>query len=107
MKNKKPFFYIKQPKFNNGRELCRILKKNNIIISPWIEDIIKKKKFNFSAINFPYNFYIINLKKDLGIKKQVKLKNVYSILLKKKYKLVGPALAIYSRIFIPENHLRV
>ena len=41
---KKFYLEIKHFPFKNGKELILELKKNKIILSPWIEDIFEKKK---------------------------------------------------------------
>ena len=41
---KKLYLEIKDFPFKNGKELISELKNNKIILSPWIEDIFKKKK---------------------------------------------------------------
>jgi len=40
---KKSYLEIKDFPFKNGKELIRELKKNKIVLSPWIEDIFEKK----------------------------------------------------------------
>ena len=43
---KKSYLEIKDFPFKNGKELIRELKKNKIVLSPWIEDIFEKKKIH-------------------------------------------------------------
>ena len=54
---KKIWKIIEPNKYNSFNEILKDLKKNKIIISPWIEDIINNKK----------NKLIINKKKNLSI----------------------------------------
>ena len=91
---------IKDFPYKNGKELILALKKNKIILSPWIEDIFVKKKFINSKNFLPYKIYKIHLKKDLNVSKQIYLKDVYKKLKAKGYKTVEPQFAIYSRLFI-------
>ena len=42
----KKIAYIKNLEVNSGRELLKFLKKKKIFVSPWIENILHKKKFN-------------------------------------------------------------
>jgi hypothetical protein len=100
--NKKNFLVIKNFPFKNGKELLLKLKKNKIVYSPWIEDIISKKNFSGNHKHLPYKIYKVHLKKDLNITKEVYLKDVYKKLKMKGYKLVKPEFAIYSRLFMKD-----
>jgi hypothetical protein len=86
---------IKTFELATGADLLKLLKKKKIIFSPWIENILNKKKFNTK--NFlPIELVIINLKKDLGINKAIYLKDIYKILKNKKLKLLRPEIALYA-----------
>tara|TARA_B110000211_G_scaffold233305_1_gene299159 strand:+ start:8523 stop:9002 length:480 start_codon:yes stop_codon:yes gene_type:complete len=97
---KKFYLEIKHFPFKNGKELILELKKNKIILSPWIEDIFEKKKFKNPKKFLPYKIYKIHLKEDLNVNKQIYLKDIYKKLKAKGYKTVEPHFAIYSRLFI-------
>jgi hypothetical protein len=97
---KKSYLEIKDFPFKNGKELIRELKKNKIVLSPWIEDIFEKKKFTNTKKFLPYKIYKIHLKKDLNVSKQIYLKDVYKKLKANGYNTIKPHYAIYSRLFI-------
>ncbi len=73
------------------------LKKNKIILSPWIIDIFCNKKNNISFSKKDYFLYRIKVK-DLGFKKATKLKTIYKHLKKKGFGLVPPDIAIRTRL---------
>ena len=83
---------------SNGKELTHKLIKKGYIISPWIIDVIKKKKFNHKKYNFPILLYKLNLRKDLNIRRPIKLINLYNKIKKKNFFLVEPEIAIFSRM---------
>jgi hypothetical protein len=82
----------------NGKELTDKLIKKGYIISPWIIDIIKKKKFSHKKYDFPILLYKLNLRKDLNIRRPIKLINLYNKIKKKNFSLVEPEIAIFSRM---------
>ena len=91
----KKIIKIKSFNFLTGKDLLNYLKKKKIIFSPWIENILYKKKFNKKKF-LPVELVLINLKKDLGIKKTIYLRDVYKILKTKKLKLLKPEIALYA-----------
>ena len=91
----KKIAYIKNLEVNSGRELLKFLKKKKIFVSPWIENILHKKKFNIKNFS-PVQLFLINLKKDLGVKKAIYLRDVYKILKEKRFKLLQPEIALYA-----------
>lgn len=101
-------FFLKIDNFpcNNGKDLLKILKRNKIMLSPWIEDyLIKKKHFQDVNKSLPCKLYMINLKEDLELKKETFLKDIYKSIKKKGYQLIDPEIALYSRIFIKQKKL--
>ena len=95
---KKTWRQINSIDFSNGKELIDKLIKKGFIISPWINNIIKKRKFNHEKYNFPILLFKLNLKKDLNITRPIKLINLYIKIKEKNFFLVEPEIAIFSRI---------
>ena len=96
IKNQKKWKTIYPEKMNVNRYLSK-LKKNKIILSPWIENIYKSKKNNIKFTNQKYDLYRIKLKK-LGFTKATKLKKIYSKLKKEGFLLVPPDVALRTRL---------
>ena len=61
---------IKTFKLDTGEDLLMFLKKKKIIFSPWVKNILNKKKFNTKNFS-PIELVMVNLKKDLGINKAI------------------------------------
>ena len=103
---KKSFLKIDDFPCKNGNDLLIILKKNKIMLSPWIEDyLLKKKNFQETDKSLPCKLYKIHLKNDFNIKKEIFLKDIYESIKKKGYQLIDPEIALYSRIFIKQKKL--
>lgn len=101
---KNSFLKIKNLPFKNGKELLIKLKKKKIILSPWIEDyLLRKKKFPDSLKLLPCELYKVHLKNDLNVKKEIFLKDVYRLIKNKGYQLINPEIALYSRIYIKQK----
>ena len=101
---KNSFLKIKNLPFKNGKELLIKLKKKKIILSPWIEDyLLRKKKFPDSLKLLPFELYKVHLKNDLNVKKEIFLKDVYRLIKNKGYQLINPEIALYSRIYIKQK----
>ena len=73
------------------------MNKGKFKTSPWIDDIIKNKKFSLKKFQTPVKLIKVKVK-DLGFKKPTELKNIYKKAIKKGYNLVPPEIAIYSRL---------
>ena len=100
------FLKINDFPFKKGKNLLFKLKKNKIIVSPWIEDYLLKQKFFLNSEDlYPCKLYKIHLRNDLNVKKEIFLKDVYKLIKKKGYQLVRPEIALYSRIFIKQKKL--
>lgn len=85
---------IKDFSFKNGKEIIKFVKTKNIILSPWIENIFKGKRF--TNHNRTYSLYLINLKRDIGIKKTTILIEIYKKLKNQNYDLVPPEICLYA-----------
>jgi hypothetical protein len=103
---KNSFLKINKFPFKEGKNLLIKLKKNKIVVSPWIEEYLLRQIF-FSNTHevCPCKLYKIHLKKDLGVKKEIFLKDVYKLIKKNGYQLIRPEIALYSRIFIKQKKL--
>lgn len=88
---------IETKKYNSVEHCLRVVKKNKINVSPWIEDIINNKKNKFYLKKDKVYLYKIKVKK-LGFKKATKLKNIYKKIKNKKFKLVSLDLALIARL---------
>jgi len=64
----------------------------------WIEDYLKKNNKKIRNNLFPCKLFILNLKKDLGIKKPSYLVDIYKLIKNNGYKLVEPEVAILARL---------
>ena len=89
---------LKKPKYKNISQCLVDLKKNKVILSHWIIDIIKNKKNKIKITNVKVRLYRIKVK-DLGFKKPTTLKLIYKKVKKLNYKLVPVDIALRSRLF--------
>ena len=87
---------IKNCRYKNAYECLKSLKKKKIKISPWIENIFKKKKYKFRKKLFTVILCRIYVK-DLGFKKPTELNKIYKKLKSLKYKLVPPQISLLVR----------
>ena len=86
-------FFLKIDNFpcHNGNDLLKIFRKNKIMISPWIEDyLLKKKHFHEVNKSLPCKLYMIHLRNDLNIKKETFLKDIYKSIKKKRLPIDRP-----------------
>ena len=94
---KKVWKIIEPHKFKSIHHCLREIKKKNIHVSPWIDDIIKNKKNSFTLKKEKVYLYRIKVK-NLGFKKATKLKYIYKKIKSKKFKLVSLDLALIARV---------
>jgi hypothetical protein len=87
-------------KYRNINECVKDLKKNRIILSHWILDILKNNKINITKKKIL--LYKISLK-ELGFKKPTTLKKVYLRIKKNKFKLVPVDIALSLRLDYKEQ----
>lgn len=87
---------ITLPEYTYAKDCLEDLKKKNIKISPWIENIFKNKKYKFSKKLFPLFLERIYVK-DLGFKKPTNLIKIYKRLKFLKYELVPPQICLLAR----------
>ena len=94
----RPWIIIKSFEFTDLKKKgIKILNSNNFKTSPWIDNIIKKKKFKLKKNILPIYLYKITVR-SLGFKKPTELRDIYLKAKKIGLKLVPPEIAIYSRL---------
>jgi hypothetical protein len=94
---KKIWKILDKPSYKDIFQCLTDLKKNKVIVSPWIEDIIKNKKNRIKITNTKVRLYRIKVK-DLGFKKPTTLKLVYTKLKKLNFELVPIDIALRVRL---------
>ena len=93
----KPWKTINKSKYKNINQCLNDLKKNNVILSHWILDIIKNKKNKIKITNSKIKLFRIKVK-NLGFKKPTKLNLIYEKIKGLNYKLVPVDVALRSRL---------
>jgi hypothetical protein len=93
----KPWKTINKSKYKNINQCLDDLKKNNVILSHWILDIIKNKKNKIKITNSKIKLFRIKVK-NLGFKKPTKLNLIYKKIKGLNYKLVPVDVALRSRL---------
>lgn len=88
---------VKPSKRKNIKQELNFLKKKGIILSPWIENIYLNKRNNIKLSKKTVYLYKIRVK-NLGFKRATTLERIYKKIIKKKYSLVDPDIALRSRI---------
>ena len=71
----RPWKIIEPTKYKTGTDLIHHLKKNNVNISPWIENVFKKNKNNIKITKNRVHLFRIKVK-NLGFSKPTELKNI-------------------------------
>ncbi len=89
---------ILKPKYKNISQCLIDLRKNKVILSHWIIDIIKNRKNKIKITNVKVRLYRIKVK-DLGFKKPTTLKLIYKKVKELNYQLVPVDIALRSRLF--------
>tara|TARA_Y100000816_G_scaffold277694_1_gene248107 strand:+ start:1036 stop:1512 length:477 start_codon:yes stop_codon:yes gene_type:complete len=98
----KPWKTIDVENYKNISQCIKELKKNNIYVSVWIDDIIKNKKNKIKITNKKIYLYRIKVS-SLGFAKPTTLKKIYQKFKKKKFKCVPPDISIRARLFYKEQ----
>ena len=83
----KPWKILNKSKYKNIETCLVSLKKEGVIISHWISDIVKNKKNKIFITNKTIKLYRIKVK-NLGFNKPTTLKKIYQKIEKFKYQLV-------------------
>ena len=102
-KNLKPWKIIDRIPFKDTDECLKFLKKKKYILSPWISNIFKRKNYTFNNFKKPIILFRIKLS-DLGFNSPTTLNKFYKKL-EGKFKLVHPAIALYSRNIYTEQKM--
>ncbi len=93
---------LEPPSYRNINSCLKDLRKNRIILSHWIFDIVKNNKNQIKITN--KKVYLFRIKvSDLGFKKPTKLINIYKKIKLKKYLLVPPDIALRSRLIYKDQ----
>ena len=95
---KKIWITIKPSKRTSIKSEINYLKKNDIILSPWIENIFFNKKNKIKLSKNKIELYKIKVK-SLGFKKATTLQKIYKKILQSGYNLVEPDLALRARLY--------
>lgn len=94
----KPWKVIKSFNYKRIDKVIYSLKKKNIHLSPWIENVFKKYKSKLSKGDFPLKLYVIKVK-DLKINKPSRLDKIYKSIKKQGFELVPPEVSLVARIY--------
>ena len=74
------------------------LRTKGILLSPWIKNIYLNKKNKIKLSKKPVKLYRIKVK-NLGFKRPTKLENIYKKIIKMRYSLVRPDIALNARLY--------
>ena len=88
---------LNKPKYKNISQCLKDLKKNQIILSYWIIDIIRNKKNKIKITNTEVKLYRIKVG-NLGFKKPTTLKSIYKKINKLDFRLVPIDIALRTRL---------
>ena len=100
---RKPNIIINKFNFNDLKyKGLKLLNRGKFKTSPWIDNIVKRKKFNLKHVKLPIKLVIVSVKQ-LGFKKPTHLKKIYQKAQKKNLELVPPEVAIYSRLIFKKQ----
>tara|TARA_B110000444_G_C18830062_1_gene592671 strand:+ start:772 stop:1254 length:483 start_codon:yes stop_codon:yes gene_type:complete len=88
---------LNKPKYKNISQCLKDLKKNQIILSYWIIDIIRNKKNKIKITNTKVKLYRIKVR-NLGFKKPTTLKSIYKKINKLDFRLVPIDIALRARL---------
>lgn len=94
---KKPWKVLNKPKYNKIKDCLSDLKKNNVILSHWIIDILKNKKNKIVITKKKIKLYRLKVK-NLGFNKPTDLKKIYDRIKELNYQLVPVDIALRVRL---------
>ena len=97
MTNKNYWLKIENFKFKDTITCLNSYDNKKFKFSPWIEDIVKKNKYEFNEKNLPIKLVRKSLI-ELGFNKPTELQEVFNSCKKLGLDLVGPEIAIYTRL---------
>ena len=93
---------IKVSKYKSLKHCVEDLKKKNIYVSPWIENIVNNKKNKLSITKNKVFLYRIKVK-NLGFNKPTELKKIYKKIKKNNFDLVSLDVALRTRLQYKEQ----
>ena len=103
MKKKFKFWKkVKREKNLSIKKYMNLLKKKNVVLSPWIENIVNNKRNKIKISDNDYYLYRIYVR-DLGFKKATTLKSIYKKIKEYNFELVPPDIAIRTRLIYLEQ----
>ena len=103
MKKKFKFWKkVKREKNLSIKKYMNLLKKKNVVLSPWIENIVNNKRNKKKISDNDYYLYRIYVR-DLGFKKATTLKSIYKKIKEYNFELVPPDIAIRTRLIYLEQ----
>ena len=103
MKKKFKFWKkVKREKNLSIKKYMNLLKKKNVVLSPWIENIVNNKRNKIIISDNDYYLYRIYVR-DLGFKKATTLKSIYKKIKEYNFELVPPDIAIRTRLIYLEQ----
>lgn len=88
---------IEPTKLKTCRDIIKNLKKNNVNVSPWIENVFNLKKNKITITKKKVQLFRIKVK-SLGFKKPTELKKIYKKIKDNGFKLVNPDIALRVRL---------
>ena len=94
---KRPWKILNKPKYDKIQDCLFDLRKNKIIISHWILDILKNKKNKIFITKKKIKLYRIKVK-SLGFRKPTTLKKIYNKIDELNYQLVPVDVALRTRL---------
>jgi len=93
---------IKVSKYKSLKHCVEDLKKKNIYVSPWIENIVNNKKNKLLITKNKVFLYRIKVK-NLGFNKPTELKKIYKKIKKNNFDLVSLDVALRTRLQYKEQ----
>lgn len=88
---------IEPTKLKTCKDIIKNLKKNNVNVSPWIENVFNLKKNKITITKKKVQLFRIKVK-SLGFKKPTELKKIYKKIKDNGFKLVNPDIALRVRL---------
>jgi len=88
---------IKPSKRKTIKQELKYLKKNGVILSPWIENIYLNKTNKIKLTKNTVKLYRIKVK-NLGFKKPTTLEKIYKRIKQENFKLIQPDIALRTRL---------
>ena len=93
---------IKVSKYKSLKHCVEGLKRKNIYVSPWIQNIVSNKKNKLSITKKKVFLYRIKVK-NLGFNKPTELRKIYKEIKKNNFNLVSLDIALMARLQYKEQ----